>query len=121
MEIVDERVELFKKLFRGRQDAYGQIIDGEEKCIRKPINDRVLLQHLQGVERIGVYLLTLPDNAVYFACIDVDEENRDKVERIFVALVDHSFYPYLERSRAKGYHIWMFLMTLSRPVSYESF
>jgi hypothetical protein len=99
---------ILKKLFRGRQDVYGTVINGEEKCIRKPLTDQIYTKHLNGATRIGVYLILPPENIVCLACIDVDEENRPKVEQIMACLLQRGFYPYLERSRAKGYHVWVF-------------
>lgn len=46
-----EAVQLLKKLFRGRQDAYGVIINGEEKCIRETLTENLIQQHLVGKKR----------------------------------------------------------------------
>ena len=45
-------VALLKERFTGRSDAY---LDEKRKCVREDLTDDVLLAHLRGQKRIGVY------------------------------------------------------------------
>jgi hypothetical protein len=104
----NDQIKLFRSLFAGRNDAYGLETKNGHKAIREPLTDQIILSHLQGSARVGVYPLHKNELTVEWACIDVDEHDRAKVQRIIVALNESGFYPYVEASKAKGFHIWIF-------------
>ncbi len=102
---------LFKSLFKGRQDCYGE----ENTCIKENLTDNVIIQHLEGQRRIGVYML-LTDSA-YFACIDIDRLDNDSLaikdtKEILKISQNYGLTPCIERSKSKGYHLWLFFSEL---------
>lgn len=98
------RVHLFTSLFRGREDAYGA---NGNRCVRRTLTDEVILRHLRGEQRLGIYPL-LPDNTVYFAVVDIDEPDLDAVQSYLDAAQSCDIPTYLEASKAKGFHLWHF-------------
>ena len=50
----NEKINLFKSLFRGRNDCYGE---GKGHCTKSELTNAVIKNHLSGKKRIGVYML----------------------------------------------------------------
>lgn len=98
------RAELFKKLFKGRQDVYGVVGGG---CIKEPLTDQILLSHINGEKHLGKYPL-LKDNTSYWIAIDFDNWNVEKVLEVQRNLEHYEIPAHLEISKSKGYHIWIF-------------
>lgn len=105
--VAGEQIKLFRSLFSGRDDAYGKIVADSPVCVREPLTDQVLLSHLNGTERIGCYPI-LKNGSVPWAVIDFDTFDRKKVEAVIATFIDHNLFPYVEISRGKGYHVWLF-------------
>jgi len=103
-----EKISIVKTLFRGRKDAHGE---GEGICKKEPITDQIILRHLTGKKRIGIYPLS-PDivdgNSCYFACVDIDTQDLNFAKDICFDLQHIGIPSYIEASRAKGYHVWTF-------------
>ena len=38
----------------------------------------------------------------------MDEPNKEKAVRIYVALLENNLFPYVEKSKSKGFHVWLF-------------
>lgn len=122
------RLELFKDLFIGKIDRYGLETPKAAKCVNEKLTDKVIQAHLAGRRRIGVNpFLADGGSRVKWACLDVDVikevwEKMDpdsrqaiearlrlKVEEIRRRLRDElSLAPHVERSRRRGYHLWIF-------------
>ena len=49
-------VKLFKEYFSGRTDVYGH---ANKFCVKEKINDKIFQEHLDGVNRIGIYLFLI--------------------------------------------------------------
>jgi superfamily II DNA or RNA helicase len=139
-----EKVALFRSLFRGREDVYPvrwQSANGKSgyspackheweagvcgkpriKCADctarelLPVTDQVIFDHLSGRHTVGVYPL-LPDETCRFLAVDFDEaEWRDDV-LAFAQSCDELEIPVaVEISRSgQGAHAWLFF---SEPVS----
>ncbi len=139
-----EKVHLFRQLFRGRDDVYPKLwvstktgnkgyspVCGNEwiqgicnkptiKCsdcpnrVLLPLNDRVILDHLQGRSTIGVYPL-LEDETCHFLAADFDNESWVEDVTAFVDTCRGFGIPVaVERSRSgNGAHVWFFF---SSPV-----
>jgi len=110
-------VAIFRSLFAGREDAYGTPDPSNPKkglCVRERLTDEVIERHLRGKIRVGVYLLR-DDLAVSFGAADFDggEADLERALAFCVAAEAAGLHPYLERSRGKGFHVWLFF---SRPV-----
>jgi hypothetical protein len=103
---------LFANLFRGRGDVYGH---EEGRCVKEPLTHEVFQRHLDGVEAIGVYPM-VPINNIYhvaWGCSDIDIEDYAGAKKIQSALQAVNVPSFIERSRSKGYHVWVFA---DRPV-----
>ena len=139
----DDKIALFRRLFRGREDVYPQRWEstkgisgyspacGNEwkpgvchkprvKCSdckqRKllPVTDRVIYDHLAGNQTIGVYPL-LTDDRCYFLAADFDEADWKEDGKAFLqSCWELSISAALEISRSgNGAHAWIFF---SEPV-----
>ena len=103
------KLSIFKDLFRGRTDAYGT---GKGQCVKQPLTDSMLIDHLSGKgRRIGVYPLS-PDiqegTASWWIAIDFDDGCFSKAKKAYDTLVDLGIQAYIEVSKSKGYHLWIF-------------
>lgn len=134
----DEKVALFRRLFRGRQDVYplrwesakgasgyspacgnewrpGVCHKPRVKCgdcnQRQflPVADQVIYDHLAGNHTIGIYPL-LTDDSCYFLAADFDKANwREDAQAFVQSCRDLSIPTALEVSRSgNGAHVWIF-------------
>ena len=108
-KIPDESVDGFVTLFRGRGDVYGH---DEGRCVKAPCRRDRFLDHLEGKELIGVYpMVPIGDNhMVVWGCSDFDngDASYDDARKIRDALSAVSVTSWIERSRSKGFHLWVF-------------
>lgn len=135
---VDDRVNIFKSLFRGRNDVYAERWERNGKSGYRPVynvdwngfqefvaqggtfavyskksyaplDDKVLIEHFIGLKTVGIYPL-LTDNSSFFAALDFDEGNWRQQIQIFHSLCTKLNIPaYIERSRSgNGGHLWIF-------------
>lgn len=135
---IKERIEIYKKLFRGRTDVYAvrwESRNGKSgyspacehewhstlckkpaiKCAdcqhRKllPLTDQVIYDHLTGKHTIGVYPL-LSDESSWFLAVDFDKNNWQKDVLAFVnTCKELNVSTSIERSRSgNGCHVWIF-------------
>jgi len=134
----DDKIALFRRLFRGREDVYPQRWEsakgtsgyspacGNEwkpgichkprvKCgdcnqrLMLPVTDRVMYNHLAGNQTIGVYPL-LTDDSCYFLATDFDEADwREDAKAFMQSCRELGIPAALEISRSgNGAHIWIF-------------
>jgi hypothetical protein len=114
--IDDKLLDNYIKLFRGRGDVYGTDSGG---CAKLPLNRGTFERHLNGSERIGVYPI-VPINgqaSVVWGCSDFDlglEQSLYQARQLHDALQAGGVTSWIERSRSKGYHVWVFA---TEPVS----
>lgn len=120
------KIALFRKIFRGREDAYGL---GDGKCVRKPITDILIGSHLRGTVRIGMYPLSptiMDGSGIYWCAADVDSHGAtglDAFNSQHDSRLDFNYVvrtmaekahelgiqPYYERSKSgDGCHIFLF-------------
>jgi len=103
-----EKLALFQRFFTGLASTYGTYdpITGRAWQVKEPVSKQVLLDHLMGRKPYGVYLLT--GEITRALAIDCDTEDMD-LPAACVAVSHHYQVPaYIERSKAKGYHVWIF-------------
>jgi hypothetical protein len=108
MHISDDQISLFKKLFTGRADVYGTYDphSGRVWQVKKPVTDQVIRDHLEGRAPYGVYLLDQDRVSAVAADFDHDDETPPLS---FMREAQKLALPtYVERSKRKGYHVWMF-------------
>ena len=119
--MVDEKLlDNFIALFRGRGDVYGMDSGG---CAKLPLNRGTFERHLTGSERIGVYPI-VPVNSkthlVVWGCSDFDlgvEKSIHQARQLHDALKAGGVTSWIEQSRSKGYHVWVFA---TEPVPAET-
>lgn len=101
----------FVTLFRGRGDVYGH---EEGRCVKEPLTISVFSDHLSGVEPIGVYPIVPTRGSFYtvWGCSDIDIEDYAGACSIRDALASAGVTSWIEKSRSKGYHVWVFATEL---------
>jgi hypothetical protein len=128
----EEKVKLFRSLFRGREDVYAVRWEGQNgkvgyspayrwvwgSTLHKipneekeyfPLTDQVIHDHLTGKQTVGVYPL-LTDETCWFMAADFDKASWQEDARAFLQTCSEWSIPAaLERSRSgRGSHIWIF-------------
>lgn len=138
MQVVNQNLELFKSLFRGRDDVYavrwekegksgympvyevnwadyeshkakgGTFKDYKNKKL-KAVNDEAIISHFEGKTTMGIYPL-LEDNTSFFIAVDFDESNWiDSIKKLYRTCIGLKIPAYIERSRSgNGGHLWIF-------------
>ena len=138
MQNHQEHINIFKALFKGREDVFavrwekgsksgympayfydpyrlrahkmkgGKFQDFTEKSYLK-LTDEQIQKHLDGFHQIGVYPL-LQDNTTWFLVADFDKANwQDEAVTFLNACKQKEVPAYLERSRSgNGGHVWIF-------------
>jgi hypothetical protein len=103
-----EKVELFRRLFSGREDAYGTYDPrtGRVWQVKRPVTDFVLLNHLRGHQPFGIYMLEGDTTSV--AVADFDQPDLNLPVELVRRLRPDGVHGYIERSKSKGYHVWFF-------------
>lgn len=133
-----EQMELFRSLFRVREDVFairwekgsksgympaysydpymyrlhkmkgGTFKDYNDK-VHLPLTDEELTKHFKGEQHIGGYPL-LEDNSSWFISADFDKQKWKEESLKFVKACKEKNIPaYLERSRSgNGAHVWIF-------------
>ncbi|MBS3780289.1 MAG: restriction endonuclease subunit R, partial [Desulfovermiculus sp.] len=133
-----EKIDLFRKLFRGREDVYPKLWENRKgdsgytpacanewkrplcgkprvkcgQCSNRslvPMSDQVIYDHLAGKQTIGVYPL-LTDETCWFLAADFDKELWREDASVFRDVCRKMGVPTaLERSRSgNGGHVWIF-------------
>jgi len=97
----------FASLFRGRTDAYGSEEGG---CVKHSVTVELFANHLNGGAPIGIYPLYQSRNEwmCVWGCSDIDVDDINAAVSIKEALAAAGVYAFIERSRSKGYHVWVF-------------
>ena len=103
----DTVLDNFVTLFRGRGDCYGSEEGG---CVRQPLSRLVFANHLVGTTPIGVYPSVPAPSEPFcvWGCSDIDIESLDDARLIQRTLAEVDITSWVERSRSKGYHVWVF-------------
>lgn len=103
------QLKLYQSLFVSRPDAYAIWRNGRPTAIYKPLNENVITDHLDGCERVGTYLI-LPDGRTPFLVLDLDDQDKNLVRELLGRLEHRQIPAYVELSKSKGFHIWMFFV-----------
>ncbi len=134
----DQKIALFRRLFRGRTDVFATRWQNQQgrsgysvtcnnewvkgicnkpriKCLDcnhrrfSELNDQVIYRHLAGQQIIGLYPL-LNDNTCYFLAADFDKDSwQDAVKALSRACKEYGVPHTVEISRSgNGAHLWIF-------------
>lgn len=114
-----DTVGIFARLFEGRKDAYGTEEGGCEKVTELPKGAITYPEYTEYLNRIDLHLCTGPCMGVYplvdgfvkWGCVDFDEgedESYIHAQNLVTALAQFGIVGWIERSRSKGYHVWIF-------------
>jgi len=133
-----QQIQLFKSVFRGREDVFAVRWENGKKSgympaytydpylyrthkmrggtfqnyadkTYLPLSDKEIEKHLRGEQLVGIYPL-LPDNTSWFIVADFDDDNWLEECKVFLNVCHENEIPaYFERSRSgQGGHIWIF-------------
>lgn len=104
----------FASLFWGQTNAYFDL--GKMSTVWKPLTTDVFLSHLKGELELGVYC-TNDEALSYWGCVDFDapEKTKQADSRAYQAALQlrskylsYGITSWIERSKSKGYHVWIF-------------
>ena len=116
----EETIKGFADLFRGGKVAIdtGEIRpwtnhDGTFVAAQGEDYETKIKDHLQADPAIGVYPLFAEEDGlkVYWGCVDFDEgiqESYIHAKNVYEVLKQLDVQSWIERSRSKGYHLWVF-------------
>lgn len=138
MKDIEFNIELYKSLFRGREDVYavhwkkgdrsgyvpayhvdwndynrhkasGGTFANYNKKSFLPFDNKAITDHLKGTTTLGIYPL-LTDNTSFFIVADFDEGNwQDAILKLYNICIKYELLPVIERSRSgNGGHLWLF-------------
>jgi len=113
----EQKIALFKGRFAGRTDVYGTYdpATGCARQVKEPVTDAVILAHLQGRRPYGVYLLVKDRTRAVVA--DFDLEDLAAPMEFVEAARAYEIPAYIERSKSKGYHVWIFFLEAGVPAA----
>src|SRR3990167_7970945 len=122
----EERVEIFRSLFKGREDVfahrwekwnggvsgYAPMYADQDKESYAPLTTGWIEKHLIGTATLGVYPL-LQENTSNFIVADFDGDNwRSGVQKFLDVCKKRELPVAIEQSRSgKGAHVWCFFST----------
>jgi TOTE conflict system, Archaeo-Eukaryotic Primase domain len=95
----------FYDLFKGNPDAYGADTPHGVRCVRE---DAILgvHEHLEMGLSAGIY--PMYEDRVKWGCSDIDNGSWDDAHNLWLVLQRMELNPFIELSRSKGYHVWVF-------------
>ena len=103
-----QKLAIFRSCFTGLTQAYGtyDLRTGRSRQVKEPVTDHVILCHLRGQQPYGVYLLM--GNRTRALALDFDDDDLAAPIAFVRAAKRHGIPAYTERSKSKGYHVWVF-------------
>lgn len=135
---LQEKIDLYRSIFRGREDVYARHWEKGEKSGYAPaysfgwqefnahranggtlkdfpnkekirLTDQVVHEHLSGKQTAGIYPL-LRDNTSYFIAADFDKASwKEDAKKLYDTCIAYELPAYIEVSRSgNGAHVWIF-------------
>ena len=107
-----EKLKIFQGCFSGLKHVYGTYdpATGRAWQVKAPVTREVFLRHLQGQHPYGVYLLN--EDRTLAVAADFDDQDPWLPMEFLRQAKQYGIDGYLERSKSKGWHVWVFF---SRP------
>jgi hypothetical protein len=108
MRTASDKIRLFRKFFTGLNTVYGTYDPetGHAWQVKKPVTDETFHAHLSGRRPYGVYLLT--GDRTKAIAVDFDDLDPLLPIRFLNAAQHYQLSAYLESSKSKGFHVWIF-------------
>lgn len=108
MHATNNQILTFRSIFTGRSDVYGTYDPATRRSwqVKQSVTDRVIQDHLEGRRPYGVYLLD--GEKVAAAVVDFDHDETGPPLVFQKESRNLGLPAYVERSKSKGYHVWMF-------------
>ncbi|MCX5676414.1 MAG: hypothetical protein NTX87_15545 [Planctomycetota bacterium] len=105
-----EKLSIFRACFTGLPNVFGTYDPqtGQVHQVKQPVTDKVLHNHLRGRQPYGVYLLVADRTRA--VAVDFDEEDMGKPLRFVRQATHYGIHTYVERSKSKGWHAWIFMV-----------
>ncbi|MBP7937685.1 MAG: hypothetical protein KA354_23845 [Phycisphaerae bacterium] len=103
-----DKLILLQRFFSGLPDVYGTYDPdtGHAWQVKSSVTREVLLAHLIGRQPYGVYLLT--GEMTRAVAADFDDEDLNPPMEFVAAARHYGISAYVECSKSKGYHVWIF-------------
>jgi len=129
----DEYINLCLQLFVSRRDTYAvQRVQGEDQSyirVDEELTDKVLKEHIEGKETVGIYQFGAGKGRVKWGCLDIDGEHvvnaGSKGYTLWQRLVSAGFPSesiLIEESGSPdSYHIWVFFENPTSAKSVKAF
>jgi hypothetical protein len=110
-----EKIKIFKSLFMGLREVYGtyDTRTGKVRQVKEAVTDEVIRAHLTGRQSYGVYLLT--GDRTGALAVDFDEDELCLPLSFVAGARRYDMPAYIERSKSKGYHVWIFFEVEAVP------
>lgn len=111
------KLAIFRECFAGLANTYGtyDLDTGRVRQVKRPVTDTVLLQHLQGKQPYGVYLLG--GSRTRAVAADFDAEDPWPPREFRRQAAHYGIEAYIERSKSKGWHAWIFFPSSGVPAA----
>lgn len=93
----------FRALFEGNDQAWGA---DHGESIKREVTAQHWIDHLEGVTPLGIY--PIREGKVKWGCSDIDVDNIQLAKNLQLALSEVGIKGWIERSRSKGFHVWVF-------------
>lgn len=106
-----EQIDCFMQLFAGRPDVRGthDPVTGRAWQVKAPVTRQVVADHLDGRQPFGVY--PLKGDKTAFLVVDFDKNECEQPAEFVRRLASLGVSAYVERSKSKGFHVWLFFET----------
>lgn len=103
-----EKVKFFGDLFCGLEEVYGtyDVATGRNMQVKEPVTQQVFYSHLMGRKPYAVYLLK--QDKTKAIAVDFDSKEMEVPKAFVEKAKDYQIPAYVERSKSKGYHVWIF-------------
>ena len=103
-----EKIRIYQSLFMGLRNVYGtyDTKTGKVRQVKEPVTEEVIHTHLTGRQSYGVYLLT--GDRTSALAVDFDQNDLSLPIAFVAGARRYDISAYIERSKSKGYHVWIF-------------
>ena len=112
-----EKVRIFRTLFTGLTHVYATYnpLSGHYSQLKAPVTDEVILSHLKGRRPYAFYLLV--KDRTRAMVVDFDQDDSWWPTRLLAQAEHYGIPAYIERSKSKGYHVWVFFQQDGVPAA----